>query len=327
MPAVNLDEFPNSVVDVFVEIVQADAGTRCAGICAASLALADAGIPMKDMVCAVSVGKVGGKLLVDLNKYGLDIALARKSSGAGVYLTSDLALAEQKFKKIKVDESINITGTEQDFYFKQLFKILELYGFKHKMIHVGCGLVTLPEGKMSSRTGRVVLYEDLRDEVFKKAIYETQKRHSDWSDKKIKDTSWKIAMSAIKYEILKHEASKVVVFESEAASRVEGFTGPYVLYTIARINSMLKKNKSLKSAKLGYGLLDKMEEKQLLLIISQYSGIIEKAFSNHNPSVVVKFCFDLAQAYNDFYNKHSVLNAESVELRCTELVRLFWISC
>jgi len=72
MPAVNLDEFPNSVVDVFVEIVQADAGTRCAGICAASLALADAGIPMKDMVCAVSVGKVGGKLLVDLNKYEED---------------------------------------------------------------------------------------------------------------------------------------------------------------------------------------------------------------------------------------------------------------
>ncbi|MBU2542528.1 arginine--tRNA ligase, partial [Patescibacteria group bacterium] len=118
-----------------------------------------------------------GAIIIDLNEYNLDIALLRKSTGAGVYMTSDLGLAERKFTQYNIDESINITGTEQNHYFAQLFKVLELYGFKHKMIHIGYGLVNLPSGKMAARSGNVILYEDLRDEIFVNLKKETADRH------------------------------------------------------------------------------------------------------------------------------------------------------
>ena len=126
----------------------------------------------------------GGAIIVDLSAYKLDIALVRKSNGVGLYLTADLPLAEEKFKKYDVDESIVITGQEQTFYFKQLYKILELMGEKRKLTHLSYGLVNLPEGKMSSRSGNVILYEDLRDQVYEKMLQETKDRHADWNEKK-----------------------------------------------------------------------------------------------------------------------------------------------
>jgi len=276
----------------------------------------DCGQKVVDELLKKGIAQVGegGAIITDLSKCGLDIALLRKSTGAGVYMTSDLGLAEKKFKKYKVDESINLTGSEQNFYFQQLFKILELNGFKHKMSHIGYGLVTRPEGKMSSRLGNVILYEDLRDEVYEKVLEETRSRHSDWTKRQIENTAKIIALGAIKFELLKHEAIKNIVFDIKSATSFDGFTGPYVLYVVARINSILRKSKlKTQNSKL-VNQLKTSEEKRLVMMLGEYGEVVKKAMENYNPSVIVKYCFDVAQSFNDFYTKHSVLNAENKEL-------------
>jgi len=283
----------------------------------------DSGQKIVDELLAKKIAQVGerGAIIIDLTQCGLDIALLRKSTGAGVYLTSDLGLAVKKFKKYKVDESINITGSEQDFYFKQLFKVLELYGFKHKMSHIGYGLVNLPSGKMSSRAGNVILYDDLRDEIFTHMLAETGKRHTDWSKKKMEKTAWVLTMAILKFTMQKHEANKVITFDLKEAVSFEGFSAPYLLYVVARINSLLKKSKVSKVLKV-HKVLDELvasEEKSLLLMMGDYGEVIKKALENKNPSVIAKYCFDLAQTFNDFYNKHSVLNAENKELASARL--------
>lgn len=262
----------------------------------------------------------GGAIIVDLSQYKLDIALVRKSNGVGLYLTSDLPLAEEKFKKFKADESIVITGQEQVFYFKQLYKILELMGVKKKLTHLSYGLVTLPKGKMSSRTGNVILYEDLRDQVFEKMYGETSARHTDWPQKKIKITAQKLTQAALKFDMLKHEVGKNIIFDIKEATSVEGFSGPYLLYVVARINSLVikAKNEKIKSGKNLSGLVSD-EEKKLAQFMGEAEAVITKALAQYNPSVITRYCFELAQMFNDFYNKHSVLNAETKELATARL--------
>ena len=260
----------------------------------------------------------GGAIIVDLTAENLDIALLRKSNGAGLYLTSDLGLAQAKAKKFKTDESIHITGTEQNLYFKQLFRVLELAGFKYKMTHLGYGLINLTTGKISSRAGNVVLYEELRDEVLADVEAETMARHHDWSKAKIQSVMKKMALSAIKFDLLKHETAKTIVFDAEAAIAFNGFTGPYILYTVARINSLAKKSKQVKAGKISkeinYSLLTQPEEKKILMNLADYGEALAKAMRNYNPSVLTKYAFDLAKEFNDFYGQHSVLAAESSEL-------------
>ncbi len=254
-----------------------------------------------------------GAIIVDLEKDNLDIALLRKSTGAGVYMTSDLGLAERKFADYDIEESINITGTEQNHYFKQLFKVLELNGFSHKMTHIGYGLVNLPSGKMSSRAGNVILYEDLRDQIFEHLKKETATRHEDWDDEKINSTAHTLTMAVLKFTMQKHESSKVMTFDMEEAVSFEGYSAPYVLYVVARINSLEKKGKREKG-KVDYSVLNEVEEKQLLMLMGEYGDVVAKAREQYNPSTIARYCFELAKAYNDFYNKHSVLQAESDEL-------------
>jgi arginyl-tRNA synthetase len=251
----------------------------------------------------------GGAVIVDLSPYKLDIALIRKSTGAGLYITSDLALAEKKFKKFRnAVESIHITGAEQNFYFDQLFKVLELFGFKEKMTHIGYGLVNTPEGKMSSRAGNVILYETLRDAVTDAIGRETRARHTDWPEEKIAHTVRVLAQASLKFTIQKHEAGKNIVFDINEATSFDGFTAPYVLYAVARVNSIVRKAGDAAQGA-GEGL-SAPEEKKLILLLAEYADAIPKALAQYNPSVIAKYCFDLAQAFNEFYNKHRVLEAE-----------------
>ena len=279
------------------------------------------GQKMVDKLLQKGIAQVGegGAIIVDLNKYGLDIALLRKSNGTGLYLTSDLGLAVAKNKKYKVNESIHLTGIEQNLYFKQLFKILELAGYKYKMTHIGYGLVTLPSGKMSSREGTAILYEDIYNEIFNKVYQETIKRHSDWSKKKLEDITKRIALGAVKFDFLKHEAQKNIVFDPANAISFDGFTGPYVLYTVARINSLLNKGKKCSIQKVDYAFLKNAEEKRLIQALSFFEAEVKKSFENYNPSVIVKYCFDTAKIFNDFYTKVSILKTDDEKIRCARL--------
>lgn len=258
----------------------------------------------------------GGAIIVDLTSYGLDIALVRKSNGVGLYLTSDLPLAEEKFKKFNVNESIVITGQEQSFYFRQLYKILEMMGFKKKLTHLSYGLVNLPEGKMSSRTGNVILYEALRDEVLERMTAATAERHGNWPKTRIAKVARVLTQAALKFDFQKHESAKIITFDVKEATSFEGFSGPYVLYVVARINSLLGKaqKKPTPHTKIAYDSLVQPEEKQLALILGEYPQMMAKALADYNPSVVARYAFDVAQAFNDFYNKQSILNAGDSKL-------------
>ncbi|MCF6277121.1 MAG: arginine--tRNA ligase [Candidatus Magasanikbacteria bacterium] len=257
----------------------------------------------------------GGAIIADLEKYGLDIALLRKSNGAGVYMTSDLALAELKKEKYPdIDESINITGVEQNFYFKQLFKILELSNFDFKMTHIGYGLVNLPSGKMSSRKGNVILYKDVYEQVFEYLLNETKQRHIDWSEEKINENVKKLTLAGIKFSMQKHEASKNVVFNIEESAGISGYTGLYVLYTVARINSILRKVENINYQNKKSELKEN-EEKVVLLKLSQYEDICKKALEDYNPSVITRYCFELTSVFNDFYAKHRIVEAETEKLK------------
>ncbi len=279
-----------------------------------------AGQKTVDELLEKKIATVGerGAIIIDLSEYKLDIALLRKADGTGLYLTSDLPLAEEKFKKYEVDESIVITGIEQNFYFKQLYKILELLGFKKKFTHIGYGLVSKAEGKMSSRLGNVVLYEDLRDEIFDKMYRESEERHTDWTEEMLGNTVKKLSQAALKFTLQKHEAAKNIVFDLKDATSFEGYTGPYVLYVVARINSLLRKAGERKTD-INYLLLEQGSEKNVLLLIAEYEDVVKKALENYNPSVIAKYSFDLAQAFNEFYNKHDILKAENAELVAARL--------
>lgn len=266
----------------------------------------------------------GGAIIVDLKKYNLDIGLLRKSTGAGLYLTSDLGLAKAKNKALtKATEHVHITGSEQNFYFKQLFKILELAGYKYKMKHIGYGLVNRPEGKMSSRLGNVILYDEIRDEIFEQVFQETALRHPGWPKEKIIAMAQNIAFAAIKFDFLKHEAAKMIIFDAKSATSFDGFTGPYILYVVARISSILRKANSnsatIKTLKADYSLLVHPAEKQTVMLLGQFGEVVIKAFANYNPSVITKYSFDLAKQFNYFYNHCSVLKAENESLKKVRL--------
>ena len=275
----------------------------------------DQGQKIVDRLLKEGIAEVGdgGAIIVDLSEYKLDIALARKSSGAGVYLTSDLALATKKFDEFEVDESINITAHEQNFYFKQLFKVLELAGHKKEMSHIGYGFVTLPEGKMSSRSGNVILYEDLRDQVATKLTKETTDRHADWSTQEVENLVSVMTQAVLKFTILKHEASKNIVFDFKEATSFEGYSAAYVLYVVARINSMIDKSQDIDISSLDLSLLSSQQEKDLLLFVSKYESVVLRATQDNNPSIITKYCFDMAQKYNDFYHHHKVLDPQNTD--------------
>lgn len=263
----------------------------------------------------------GGAVIIDLKSYGLDIALVRKSNGVGLYLTSDLPLAEEKFKKFDADESIVITGAEQSFYFRQLYKILELMGLKKKLTHLSYGLVNLSGGKMSSRAGNVILYEDLRDEVLQKMTTATAERHGNWPKFRIAKVARVLTQAALKFDFQKHESGKNITFDTKEATSFDGFSGPYVLYVVARINSLLGKavKKPGARAKIAYDLLVQPEEKRLALFLGEFPQMMRKALRDYNPSVAARYAFDVAQAFNDFYNKQSILNAADDKLTLARL--------
>ena len=258
--------------------------------------------------------KSQGAVIIDMEAQGFGIMLLLKSDGTGLYSTSDLALARKKFKLFKIDRSINITDVRQSLYFKQLFHALALSGFTQKMTHIGYEFVRLPEGAMASRTGRVILYEDMRDEIIEAAAEETKKRHPEWSARKIADTAHALALAGLKFGMLKYDPNKVIVFDKKEALSFEGFTGPYLLYTFARMNSLLKKTRSVARGLVDAALLADAHEKQLAIHAARLPEIVQSATENNNPSELAQYAYKLCQLFGGFYEHCPVLRAPNEDV-------------
>lgn len=257
--------------------------------------------------------KSEGAVIADLEKHGLGVLPIIRSDGTALYPVADLALAFRKFKEYPLEESIYVVDVRQSLYFKQMFKILSLAGYQEKMTHLAYDFVTLKSGMMSSRSGNVVTYQELFEESFKKTKEETQKRHADWPMKKIEMTAKKIAISAMKFEMIKVSPEKVIVFDLEEAMKFDGYTAAYLQYTGARINSLVRKDKKKQFwqiSRLNSKILIEPKEFLLSFKLAQYPEIVMKSGEDRDPSSVCRYLFELAQQFNDYYHDVNILKAE-----------------
>jgi arginyl-tRNA synthetase len=263
-----------------------------------------------------------GAILSDLKKYGLTDVILIKSDGTSLYHTYDLNLTLQKRKKFPSQLYIWDIGSDQILYLKQLYAICEQLGIgkKEDYFHLNYGYIYLKgKGKMSSRRGSVVKADEMLDEAHQQALViikeskpELRKIESQKEKEKVAET---VGLGALKYGLLKFSREKDIQFDIEESVNLEGDSGPYLQYTHARCQSVLRKA-AVKQLVLPEKLPDlESEEEALLRTIYRYPEILQEATKLYAPNLVCNFLFDLAQKYNLFYNKQPILNAESEDLK------------
>lgn len=251
-----------------------------------------------------------GEIVADMEKFGIPGFILLRSDGTSLYQTKELSLIETKFKKYKLDRAINVVGMEQELYFRQVFKLLELLGSKTagKSYHLAYGLVMLPEGgKMSGREEGAVLLDDLIDDI-QKIIQDMIKDRV--NKKKSEQISEKVAIAAIKYALVKVSPERSVIFNKNEITKYEGDTGPYLQYSHARANSILKKVKT-KSKSFSINEINK-QEAAVLKQIAKYPDIIERAAKEYRPHILANYLFNLCENFNNFYQNVPVLKSEKM---------------
>jgi len=261
--------------------------------------------------------KEDGSVWIDLTDDGLDEKLVMRKDGTSVYITQDIGLAEQKFNEYKPKESIYVIGDEQNYH----LKVLKLIAEKLKLpaaegiYHLSYGMVELPTGRMKSREGTVVDADEMVDEMVAIAGRHTEElgKVKDFTETELKELYDTLGIGALKFFLLRVDPKKRMIFNPEESIDFHGFTGPFVQYTHARIKSILRKEKAVDGQESTVNNTLLKLEKALLVKLEQYSTITEQAASEHNPSVLAIYAFELAKMFNAFYTEHSVMNAESNE--------------
>lgn len=263
---------------------------------------------------------------------GLPDRVLLRADGTAVYITADLAYAEQVFKKNKISKLIYVVGNEQDLSFKQLFKILKKLGHKFDTEHLSYGIVNLPEGRMKSREGAVVDADELVEKLEDYAIEEIKTRHDFLKEKEVERRAAPIALAALKYFLLNVGPKNNMVYNPRASLSFTGNTGPYLLYTYARISNIFEKaNLSAKVltkaeapetfGKINYEKLLSDNEHKIISDLARFGEALETAVENCDPSEVAKYLYELAKDFSDFYRDENVLNAEKE----TKIARLFFL--
>ncbi|MFA5155111.1 MAG: arginine--tRNA ligase [Patescibacteria group bacterium] len=257
-----------------------------------------------------------GAIIADLEPYGLGVLPIIRSDGTALYPVADLALASEKFRRYDINQSIYVIDVRQSLYFKQLIKILELSGYRPAVRHLAYDFVTLPEGMMSSRTGNVITYQELRDKIFEKLTAETAQRHRRWSERRIKQVAFNLTVSTIKFEMLKIGADKTITFNINEALRFDGYTACYLQYGYARLRSILRKGWLARLfGRPDFTTLSVAKEKALLLALARYPEVIAQAGTTYRPSELTQYLFELVQLSNDYYHETNILKAASRERR------------
>ena len=259
--------------------------------------------------------KSQGAIIMDLRKYNLDIYLILKSDGTPLYSTKDLYLAELQNKEYKPDKILHIVASEQNFYFEQLIKTLEItkpeIGKKEE--HVSYELVILPSGKMASREGVVILYEDTIKKITEVAKKNLLSRDKNIPKKELEKKAKTIALAAIKYSMISQGPNKTITFNEKEAISFEGNTGPYLQYSYARASSIIKKAKGKKPLTIPENLTK--EELQLLSQISKFPNIVENAAKQMNPALIANYSHQLSQNFNEFYHANPVIGSKEEAFR------------
>ena len=262
--------------------------------------------------------RIDEKLGLKKEKYRSNVIL--RSDGTTLYLTKDLALAKEKFEKYLVDRSIYVVDTRQSLHLQQTFAILKLWGFPQadKCYHLGYGFVSLPEGAMSSRKGRVVLFMDVLDEAEQRALDAMGERTPDLSDEERRKIARQIGLGALAYGMLSVDNNRDIVFDINEALSFDGKTGPYIQNAFVRANSILRKAGGIPEEGKFDHELDK-HEIDLIDKISRFPMIVQQAAEEYRPLVMANFAYELANTFHSFYHAVKVIQAESTEARNARL--------
>ena len=263
--------------------------------------------------------KEDGSVWVDLSDEGLDEKLLLRSDGTAVYMTQDLGTALQRYRdNPSMTGLVYTVGNEQDYHFQVLFLVLKKLGYDwaQSLFHLSYGMVDLPQGKMKSREGTVVDADDLMDEMKQtaKTISQDLGKLDGLSEEEKSSLYEKIGLGALKYFILKVDPKKRILFDPESSVDFAGNTGPFIQYTYARIQSILRKV-SLEEIKFENELILDLREKELIKHLMLYPGVIQQAAKVYSPAIIANYSYDLVKMFNSFYQNISILGDAQNELR------------
>lgn len=261
--------------------------------------------------------KEDGSVWCDLTEEGLDQKLLLRSDGTSVYMTQDLGTAVERFKQNDIQKLIYTVGNEQDYHFQVLFKILGKLGYAwaDHLYHLSYGMVELPNGKMKSREGTVVDADELMQEMYDSAKAKTiELGKLEGLTEAEKETSYEvIGQAALKYFMLKVDPKKKMLFNPEESIDFNGNTGPFILYTYARIQSLLNKaeyqHKEITDIELN------TQEKELTMLLANYKGTVTKAAELLSPALIANYLYELVKSYNSFYQSNPVLKLEDENIK------------
>ena len=247
-----------------------------------------------------------------------------RSDGTSLYSTKDLSLARRKFEDYKVERSIHVVDVRQSMYFQQVFKILELWGFEQaqKCYHLAYEIVTLPNGTMSSRAGKIILFEDFFQEALERAYKVVVEKNPSLEDNRKREIAQIVAIGAIKYSMLNRDNNRMIVFDFAEALNYEGQAAPYIQYAYARASRIIEKaGIDIENLQVDFSHLlissnirpDYLAELNLLSVISKFPAVIETAAQLYKPALVCVYLFELAQAFSNFYQQCDVLRGDIPE--------------
>ncbi|NLJ97894.1 MAG: arginine--tRNA ligase [Tissierellia bacterium] len=251
-----------------------------------------------------------GALIIDLEEYDMPPALIKKSDGSTLYTTRDIAAAIYRKEQYDFYKNIYVVGSQQNLHFRQWIKVIDLMGYDwaYDCVHVPFGMVSLEDGTLSTRRGRVVFLED----VLKKAIASTLKimeeRNPNLENKE--EVAKEVGIGAIIFQELFNNRIKDYIFSWEKTLSFEGETGPYVQYTHARASSLLEKGNFKLDNEVDYGLLNDEDEINLIRFLYKFPDAVLDALNKYEPSIIARHIIEITKAFNKFYNSCPVLSAE-----------------
>lgn len=266
--------------------------------------------------------KEDGSVWADLTPYGLDHKLLLRADCTSVYMTQDIGTAKLRFDDYPIDKMIYVVGNEQNYHFQVLSILLDMLGFEFGkgLVHFSYGMVELPEGKMKSREGTVVDADDLMEEMVETARETSRElgKLEDISSEDADKIAEMVGLGALKYFILKVDPKKNMTFNPKESIDFNGNTGPFIQYTHARIQSVLRKaeDQGINLPEALHTTLSLSEKEEgLVQLVSEFAGVIEQAGSEFNVSLVGNYVYELAKEFNQFYHDYSILREENTALR------------
>ena len=262
--------------------------------------------------------KEDNSVWVDLTEDGLDEKIVQRSDGTSVYITQDIGTADLKYQDFKMDKFIYVVGNEQDYHFKVLQLILKKLNkpYADGLFHLSYGMVDLPSGKMKSREGTVVDADDLLQEMYDTAMAKTEElgKTDGMSEAELHELYHRLCIGALKFFILKVDPRKRMLFNPQESIDFQGDTGPFVMYTYARIKSILR-NAQFEGCQIKTDLVLHATEMECIKVLNEFKTVLAGAAEEYNPAAICQYVLDLAKSYNKVYNEVSILKESNEDLR------------